>query len=67
MTTQSYHEILSDEQYNKGFDAAEKRLKKKMLSAREKIGYVIQLLLSVGTNEEDDTIKELQKAFNELK
>ena len=67
MTTQTYNEVLSDEVYNKGWNAAEKTFKKRMLSVRERVGNVLQILLSAGTSEEDDTIIELQKAFNELK
>ncbi len=63
---QTFYEIQLDAEYVKGYDNATKQLRKKMLSAREKIGHTIQELLSIGTNEDDEIIKELNQAFKEL-
>jgi hypothetical protein len=60
------HEIQLDAEYSKGYDRAAKLSKKKMCAAMELIGHSIQTLLAVGTSEDDETIKELQKAFNLL-
>lgn len=64
---QTFEEILNDEAYAEGYQAGIRKSAKKALSAKKRIEWAIQTLLSVGTDEADELIQQLKKAANELK
>lgn len=63
MTTQSYEDVIQDQIWNNGFDAC---MRNKVKPAKQKIQWVINTLLSAGTDESDECIIELKKALKNL-
>lgn len=59
-------EIINDQHWNEGYDAAKKKIARKVSTNIHRTNYVMQTLLSAGTDEEDECILTLKKIITSL-